>query len=182
NFIQKFPTGKKIIYISYGTFINDDLSFYAMCIEAFRGSEYQVIISLGNRHDPTIFSNVPQNIIIKKYVNQLEILKRTSLFISHGGMNGVSESLYYGVPMLLIPETEEQRFNALRVQQTGAGIVLKKRGLTSDIIHDMTEKLLYDPKFVKNAKKQQELFRKSGGYKKAADEIEGCLNKATLVQ
>ncbi len=37
------------------------------------------------------------------------------MFISHGGMNGVSESMYYLVPMVLLPKTVEQELNAVLV-------------------------------------------------------------------
>ena len=180
-FINTLSKRKKIIYISYGTFINDDISLYKLCIEAFRNLDYQVVISLGNRFDPSLFFDVPQNIVVKKYVNQLEVLQHASLFISHAGMNGVSESLYYGVPMILIPTTEEQRFNSLLVQKTGAGILLDKNDVTKELLLSTVNKVLENQKFANNAKKQQEIFQSSGGYKKAADEIEKFLTRLEKV-
>ena len=41
-------------------------------------------------------------------------ISQTEVFISHGGMNGVSESIYYLVPMVLLPKTVEQELNAVR--------------------------------------------------------------------
>ena len=39
---------------------------------------------------------VPENIILVKSAPQIDILKKASLFITHGGMNSASESLHFG--------------------------------------------------------------------------------------
>ena len=172
EYLKTLSPKKKLIYISYGTVVNDDLSFFKMCIDAFKNSPYQVIISLGNRHDASVFSDIPKNIIIKKYVNQLAVLEKADVFITHGGMNGISESLYYGVPMVMIPDTFEQRYNVLRVKQSGAGIYLKKVKVTKERLLHAVERVLTEKHFSLSAKKMQENLKKGGGYQEAADLIE----------
>ena len=39
---------------------------------------------------------VPDNIILVKSAPQIDILKKASLFITHGGMNSASESIHFG--------------------------------------------------------------------------------------
>ena len=57
---------------------------------------------------------------------QIEILKRTSLFITHAGMNSVSEALQYGVPIICLPLSGDQPFVAWRVaDELGIGIRLQ---------------------------------------------------------
>ena len=48
------------------------------------------------------------------------------MFVTHGGMNSVMESLYNEVPMVVIPQMSEQRANALRVAELGLGIQLNR--------------------------------------------------------
>ncbi len=170
-FLKKIPQKTKIIYISYGTVINDNYALFETCINAFRNTPYRIIISLGDRFDPSEFKHVPSNVIIKKYVNQLDVLKRASIFITHAGMNSCMEGLYYGVPMLLIPDTEEQRFNAFRVEGMGAGIVLKKNIINETLLLQSVQKLLHESRFITKAKQMQKDLQKAGGYQAAAKRI-----------
>lgn len=171
SFVRNLSKNKKIIYISYGTVINDDRAFFTSCINAFGNTPYQVIISLGDRFDPSDFPNPPTNIVIKKYVNQLEILEKTSVFVTHAGMNSCMEGLFYGVRMLLIPDTEEQRFNALRIRKMGVGIFMKKRHTNEQLLRKHVEKLLSDPSYKRNAEVVQKTIKKAGGYQAAVKQI-----------
>ena len=47
--------------------------------------------------------NCPANVVIVAEAPQVELLKRASLMVSHGGVTGLKESAFMGVPMLLIP-------------------------------------------------------------------------------
>ena len=89
---------KPIIYISLGTLLNTSAAFFRKCIDAFRDEPVSVIISIGKTVKKEQLGEIPDNIFIYPFVPQLKILKRASLFITHGGMNSVNEALYYGTP------------------------------------------------------------------------------------
>ncbi|MGB8455344.1 MAG: glycosyltransferase [Anaerocolumna sp.] len=86
---------RKLVCISLGTIANERLYFYRECIKAFSKSEYNVLISIGGKVNKKELEVIPSNIYIDDYVPQIEVLKRASLFISHGGMNSVNEALYF---------------------------------------------------------------------------------------
>ena len=64
-------------------------------------------------------------------MDQLEVLSRASLFVTHCGMNSATEGLYLGVPELLFPLTGEQRAVARRVEELGAGRLLTEQEAAS---------------------------------------------------
>ena len=52
--------------------------------------------------------SVPENFIVKNEVDQFSVLQKADVFITHCGMNSTNESLYFGVPMVLIPQHSQQ--------------------------------------------------------------------------
>ena len=47
-------------------------------------------------------------------------------------MNSVMESLYFGVPMVVIPQMREQEMTAQRCAEFGLGIALDQSNLTAE--------------------------------------------------
>lgn len=106
-FSKKEPNKKKdrpLVYISLGTVINDRPDFYGKCIEALKDMDADVIISCGNAIDREAFGVLPKNVQVYPYVDQLDVLSKADVFITHCGMNSVSESLYMAAPMVLYPQ------------------------------------------------------------------------------
>lgn len=163
-------TKNKLIYISMGTVVNDSLEFYQKCISAFADTEYQVIMSVGNLIQIESFGDIPQNISVKNFVDQIAVLNKADVFLSHCGMNSVNESLYYEVPLVMYPQTPEQAGVAARVEQLGAGIYLKK--ISTNIIRDTVEQVINTPSYHENAAAVSRGFKKCPGAKGAADKIE----------
>ena len=115
---------RPLVYVSLGTVINDRPDFYAKCVEALRNQNVDVIISCGNATDLGALGALPENTRVYPYVDQLDLLAKANVFITHCGMNSVSESLYMAVPMVLYPQTNEQKAVARRVTEMKAGTVL----------------------------------------------------------
>lgn len=159
----------KRIYISLGTVNNKNSHFYKNCIEAFKSSDMDVIMSVGKETNIGSLGEIPNNFVVKQNVEQIEVLQNTDVFITHCGMNSVNESLYYSVPMVLFPQQSEQRMVANRVVSLRAGIMLK--GVTPRHIYSAAEQVMTNTTYKNSAGKLAESFRNSGGAKKAADAI-----------
>ena len=159
----------KLIYISMGTVNNDMMTFYKMCINAFENTDYQVIMSVGNQVHIADFGEIPVNISVYSHVDQIAVLKQADVFISHCGMNSASESLYFGVPLIMLPQTTEQKGVCERVFELGAGIKLDKCNVNS--VLNAINQIFGDRAYKKNAQKIAEEFRNCSGAKGAADKI-----------
>ena len=158
---------EKTVYISMGT-VNQNREFYRNCISVLGNTDYQVIISMGTNTDH--FDAVPENIEIFESVDQMAVLEITDAFITHCGMNSASEGLYFGVPLILFPQTSEQEAVAGRTEELGAGLRLPSIG--EDDILKAVERVICEKSFKQCAEKISESFRKSGGIKEAAAFIE----------
>ena len=159
----------KLIYISMGTVNNDMMPFYKTCISAFKNTDYQIIMSVGNLVSIEDFGELPENISVFSHVDQIAVLKEADVFVSHSGMNSVNESLYFEVPLVMLPQTTEQKGVAERVLELGAGIKLDK--LDGDSLISAVNQILIDSTYKKNAEKIAEGFRNCSGAKGAADKI-----------
>ena len=122
--VPREKSGRPLVYVSLGTVINDHPGFYHTCIEALRDADADLLISCGKAFDPAQLGELPANVQVKQYVDQMDVLSRASLFVTHCGMNSASEGMWMGVPELLFPLTGEQRAVARRVAEVGAGIPL----------------------------------------------------------
>lgn len=159
----------KKIYISLGTVNNYDIKFYKKCIDAFKNTDIEVIMSIGKHTKIDLLGTIPENFVVENTVNQIEVLQDIDLFITHCGMNSVNESLYYGVPMVLYPKQSEQGMVSQRVSELGAGVMLKNSNPKN--IKETALKVLNDKQYRTNAEKLGMSFKLSGGAKKAADFI-----------
>ena len=171
NFDLAAIKGKKPIYISLGTVFNQAIDFYKLCFKAFGNTDHTVVMSIGKQNQLSDLGEIPKNFIVKNYVPQTEVLKYTKLFITHGGMNSTHEGLYYGVPLIVIPQSADQPIIAEQVANIGAGIKLQMQSLTANQLREAADHVLNDPSFHKAVANIRESFQKSGGYHQAVDEI-----------
>ena len=162
----------KLVYISMGTVNNDMLPLYRSCVAALKNTPYQVILSVGTKVSPEQFGSLPENIRIFSTVDQIAVLEKADAFLSHCGMNSASESLYFGVPLVMLPKTSEQGGVANRVAQLGAGMLLEKT--TPESIRSAVEQVLNTPSYRENAAAIAAGFRCCSGAAGAADKIENC--------
>ncbi len=168
----------KLIYISMGTVNNDMMPFYKACISALRDTDYQVIMSVGNLVSIEDFGELPENISVFSHVDQISVLEKADVFVSHCGMNSVSESLYFEVPLVMLPQTSEQKGVAERVSQLGAGIKLDK--LDGLSVLSAINKIFDDSTYKQNAVKISDGFKNCSGAKGAADKIIKVCNDIKL--
>lgn len=163
---------EKLIYISLGTVSsNNALDIYHICFEALENTEYSVIMSIGRQTNIEALGSIPANFTVKNYVPQIDLLQKTKLFITHGGMNSTSEALYYGVPLIVIPTGKDQPMIAQRVSELGSGIRLSLDGLTSTQFSEAVSTVFANEDFRLKAVEIGQSFQKAGGYKQAVDEI-----------
>ena len=161
-----------LVYISLGTVINNRPDFYKKCIEAFKGENIDVIISCGKSVDIEELGELPDNIKVEPYVDQLDVLSKADAFITHCGMNSVSESLYMATPMVLYAQTNEQEAVARRVREIGAGIDLKDDSAAG--IKNTVKILLNTASYKNSAQECCNDFRSCQGVKGSADFIENA--------
>ena len=164
--------GEKVIFVSLGTIFNDRPEFFRACYEAFAGSDYKVVVAIGRNIAPSDLGEKPDNFIVREFVPQLKVLEKTTVFVTHAGMNSTSEALWYGVPLLVFPQHGDQHIVAGQVVEKGAGLMMTPADVIGERIKELVEEIVDNPSFKDAALELGESFREAGGVVRAADAID----------
>ena len=170
----------KLVYISMGTINFGTESFYRLCFEAFGNLDLDVILSVGTTTDIASLGAIPNNFTVRNSVPQLEILKQADLFISHGGMNSINESLYYGVPMVIVPQQFEQNYNARRMAKLGVATMLNTKKLSLKKLRHAADLVIENPEYKQKALTAGNILKESGGIPAALGAILDLLKKKNI--
>ena len=179
-----FPNGpgKRLrrAYVSLGTIRNDDPAFYRECLSAFSADEWEVVMSVGEQVNMETLAPIPENFLVAGSVRQTSVLPHTDVFVTHGGLNSVMESLRFGVPMVLVPSIREQKLTASRVQALGFGIVLERDAVTAASLLHHASSLAGNATVISRLRAMIGEVNASGGYKRAAKAIANYITNQTI--
>ncbi len=174
--------GRPIIYASLGTTRNVQPSVFRMIAAACESLELQLVVSLGNRFEPELLSDLPGSAVVVKYAPQLDILKRAAIVITHGGSNTVLEALFEGKPMIAIPIAYDQPAVSLRLARCKVAEVLPIMRLSARQIRAAVTKILHDPSYREAAVAIRNQMQAINGSARAADVIEEALALYAVTQ
>jgi MGT family glycosyltransferase len=110
-----------LVYLSLGSLASGDLELMRSLVGSLAGLPYRVIVSKGPQHEEL---ELADNMVGEEFLPQTSILPQVDIVITHGGNNTVTESLYFGKPMVVLPVFWDQYDNAQRMHETGFGIRL----------------------------------------------------------
>ena len=162
---DRIDDGKPLVYCTLGSVLPFKFparasGFFQMFIDAMaQRPELQGVVTIGNHLKPDEF-NCPENVFITSVAPQVEVLKRASLMVSHGGVTGVKESAFMGVPMLLIPLSYDEFGNAARVVYHGLGARLRLKEVSVLELGRLIDRLLEDSSYSARAKIMSEKLSK----------------------
>jgi MGT family glycosyltransferase len=166
-------TGEPLIYASMGTLQNGLESVFTSIAEAVGTRPgMQLVLSVGTGVDPDKIGSLPANCIVVQKAPQVELLKRSTLCITHAGLNTALESLAQGVPMVAIPVSIDQPGVAARIAYTRTGAYVPIQELTTSRLSALINDVLDNPEYRQNANKMKEAIARTNGLEKAADLLE----------
>ncbi len=163
--------GRPLIYVSLGTVVKGKRKFFQSCVEAFRDEEVEVILSTGFQFDKNKLKNIPENVYIYPSVPQTQVLKQTDVFVTHGGMNSVSEAFTHGVPLVVVPFMSDQPVNARRVEELGLGVQLDYHIMDKVVLRQTVLSVLENSHIKEKATKMQEQISRAPGNAGGAEAI-----------
>jgi zeaxanthin glucosyltransferase len=169
-------TGQPIVYVSMGTLQNGVTeTFRAIAASAKRLKHLQFVLAIGNQITPEQIGETASNVLTVTYAPQIELLKRSSLCITHAGLNTVLEALGFGVPLLAIPITNDQPGVAARIAHKEVGLVISQDNLSSSDLPALITQAVEDSRIRANARRLSQAISRTDGLAVAAGLIENAL-------
>lgn len=144
NLIEEKSIGKtaKILF-SFGSIISGDVNLIESMFQIFAKDQKRLyIVSKGAKGDQIDLDS--NNMIGSNQIPQTFLLQQVDLAIIHGGNNGITECLYYGIPMVVMPLLADQYDNAQRIQAMNYGRRLDLSHFTEAKLMSLVDELLTD--------------------------------------
>ncbi|MGW9528835.1 macrolide family glycosyltransferase [Paenibacillus terrae] len=167
----------KVLYISMGTVLDHVEDFFNTCIEAFADFEGIVVIAAGEKADFTKINPAPEHFIISPYVPQLEVLRHSDVFITHGGMNSVNEGIHFNVRLVVLPQDKDQPMVAQRLTELQAGYRITKDDINAQSLREAVREVMSNAAYKEGVQKINDSFLQSGGTEEALAKIDAYLQK-----
>ncbi|MFD2520203.1 glycosyltransferase [Emticicia soli] len=177
SFVELWPDikhnrakGQKIIYCSFGTYYNGPnktlLDFVENLLNAIAEiGNIKLLISVNSLIIETAraIKEISPNVYFFSRVPQLEVLKETDLFITHGGLGSIKEAIDNEVPLLVYPLDlkYDQNGNGLKVELHKIGLRGNFAFETKLDIKRKIEELLLNASFKKHIKEMKNASNKN---------------------
>ncbi|MBI2891088.1 MAG: hypothetical protein HYY13_09930 [Nitrospirae bacterium] len=165
--------GRPVVYVTQGTAVGPlRTEFFNFAMEALAGEDVQLIVTTGNAVDLGRLGTPPPHVILERFVPHSFFLSRVGVMVHHGGFSTCMGGLCHGVPMVIVPFNWDQPDNARRVQELGAGVMLRPHLLTRGRLRRWVRRVLGEPSYRERARDVGARLDPSATPGRAADLIE----------
>jgi MGT family glycosyltransferase len=158
-----------LVYLSLGSLGSADVALMRTLVAELAEAPYRFIVSKGPQAEE--FELAP-NMVGAEFLPQTSILPLVDLVITHGGNNTVTESLFFGKPMVVLPIFWDQHDNAQRLDETGFGVRIDTYAHEPAELRDAIARLLDDGRLADRLAQTSRRLQAARGTELAADLIE----------
>jgi MGT family glycosyltransferase len=163
------PGDGALLYLSLGSLGSGDVELMQRLVDTLAASRHRVIVSKGPQHEQI---RLADNMAGAEFLPQTSVLPHVDLVITHGGNNTVTEALYFGRPMVVLPLFWDQYDNAQRIDETGLGVRLDTYGHEPEQLLAAVDRLLADRPLADRLGALARELQAAPGTLRAADLIE----------
>lgn len=173
---ERIDADAPLVYMSLGTLFYAQPNLFRTVARVCDRLGVQLAATIGGLADTAFADELPPAVIATRYTPQLAMLERADVCVTHGGANTMMESIYYGVPQLVVPLCTDQPVNAYMIEAAGIGLAIPPEALTEARCEAALSKLLEPgaPERLASSR-MRDAYRRSDGAQVAADRIEALL-------
>ncbi|KAK8404012.1 hypothetical protein O3P69_000227 [Scylla paramamosain] len=148
-----------VIYFSLGSILRGEImppEYLQVFLEAFRRLPQRVLWKYEGE-----LEGASDNVKVSSWLPQQDILAHhnVKVFISHGGLLSLQESIFHEKPLLVLPVFGDQPRNGMVVKNSDIGRVLVWEKLTADRIVDALTDIISNQKYKENVARMSASLR-----------------------
>ncbi|GAA4016619.1 DUF1205 domain-containing protein [Allokutzneria multivorans] len=147
-----------------------------VAVEALSTLDVTAIVATGGVPIPD--SVAAPNVHLVNHVPQPLVLECADLFLTHGGYNGIRESLRSGVPMVVQPAFGDQPSNADRTVELGLGLRVHEGSVEE--VREACSRVLGEPSFTARARQARRAVLALPCLDEAVGDVEAIVRGAAL--
>jgi UDP:flavonoid glycosyltransferase YjiC (YdhE family) len=166
------PPGRPLVYVTFGTVFNKDLTTIGAVVEGVRELDVDVLVTLGPGADPAGLGAQPDNVDVRDYVPQEETLARAAAVVSHAGSGTFLAALAHGLPQVALPQNADQFWNAQAGAKAGVAREVAPGEISSARVRAELECVLGDSSFADAARRMAQEIAAMPGPDEVALELE----------
>ena len=111
--------GRPLVYVTLGTIFNRTHGVFDRLVEGAGRVDADVLVTIGE--DGTVPARLPDNVVVERYVPQVDLYEHLAAVVCHGGFGTVFGAIGHGLPVACAPISADQVVNAALVDGAGAG-------------------------------------------------------------
>ena len=155
--LDSHPEG--VVYVSFGSSVKpSEMGEEKMKVflETFARLSYTVIW----KWDGEVMADLPSNVILQSWVPQQDLLAHPHLkvFVTHGGLLSLQETVYHATPIVGIPLGNDQKPNMMRAERRGYAVMLDWPTLNTRDLLAAINKAASDPDMMANMERASRMF------------------------
>jgi MGT family glycosyltransferase len=161
--------GRALVYVSLGSLGSADVPLMQRLVELLGATPHRYVVSRGPQHTEY---ELAENMTGEEFLPQTSVLPHVDAVITHGGNNTVTECMWFGKPMIVLPIFWDQHDNAQRVAETGYGVRVPTYTAQAETLTAALDRVLSDEQLRMRSSVAGERLRQDPGTVLAANLIE----------
>ncbi|OKK13191.1 MGT family glycosyltransferase [Streptomyces sp. CB02488] len=169
------PGDPPVLLVSLGTSANRHPGFFRRCAEAFTGTPWHIVMTLGRDADPAELGTLPPNVEVRSWLPHLTVLGHAAAFVCQGGTGSLMEAFHQGVPVVVVPQQQDQWATARQVVDLGLGRSISPGDLDAETLRTAVEAIADDAGMRHRVRELSRRVRTAPGATAAADRLEAVM-------
>jgi len=166
--------GDKPLVFTAGTAMRHSDEFFQTAFSVAQLLDKRAV--LVSRQKLQVPEKLSKKVLYQAYADFSQLLPHASVFIYHGGIGSLAQATSAGVPQLIMPMSQDQPDNAVRIQRLGLGDFIKPNQFKAKPVAKKIENLLMNPEIQKNCQRYSAKINFDGNLEKTCLELESCLS------
>jgi UDP:flavonoid glycosyltransferase YjiC (YdhE family) len=148
--------GRPLVYLTLGTFSNNDLALFRLVLTALENEPVNVLATIGRDNYPADLAPVPDNARVERFIPQAELLPHCAAVVHHAGAGTALGVLAHGLPSVALPQSADNFTIADQLAQAGVARTLMPGEVTASAIASGLRSVLDDVSYRQRAQQLAE--------------------------